>query len=700
MRRWIYALAVLLALVGLVLMLFVQSVEWGILRLARAAGVEHLELDVRSVGWGTIALANVRLGEGEPVRVDAVEAVWSRAGLAQGRLDRLRLDGLEVDGVWTPTGPSIPGLERDEPEEEPPALDQPVEPEPEADASLLPALPAREIELHDAEIVFTGPDGSLRIEADVNARGEGRIAASARGLVLRGVGEGLEAEWRLDLERDGDVLRFAAADGLRLRAERLDAAEGETPAGPATLSLETRGTLAWLDEEGQAELRLAPGDVDLVWTGAGSDDPLRLEGVTPAVIVNAAPSRGRIARLHLRAGGGSLALPAQELAAKDFDLDVRLRPGEPDAPPAGHARIARLVSRSDPPRFAPLRLDAALAPDDAAPRLVARVLPAGSDELLVSIDARGALAAGTAQVTLGPVDLGSLRRVVPVLGASLEAAAGLVQGEGTFGWSDAAFDADLRLRLENASIGYEGDTIEQIAGQLRLRGWPPATTAPQTLRAGRGVWGLPFTEGAIVFSLDAKQRLTIREAGASVAGGRLRASGVLDPAAEEQRLDVVLDGIDLGALFDLAEVEGLEVSGVVDGTLTGVLGAGGVRYEDGQLETRPGGGTIRYRPPGQPPVAYDEVDTTRVTRAALQNFRYEQLRGTLAGEAEGDLHIELRLDGANPDLYDGHPIRLDLNLNGPFLRLVRSYRAYEDPLGDPELQRQLEERRRGTGETR
>jgi hypothetical protein len=653
-RRWIYALAVLLALVGLVLILFVQSVEWGILRLARAAGVEHLDLDVRGVGWGSIALANVRLGEGEPVKVDAVEAVWSRGGLAQGRLDRLRLDGLEVDGVWTPTGPSIPGLERDEPEEEPPALDQPVEPEPEEDASRLPVLPAREIELHDAEIVFSGPDGSLRIEADVDARGEGRIAASARGLVLRGVGEGLEAEWRLALERDGDVLRFAADDGLRLRAERLDAAEGETPAGPVTLSFETRGSLAWLDEEGQAELRLAPGDLDLVWTGAGSDEPLRLNGVTPAVIASAEPGRGRIARLHLRAGGGSLALPTQELAAEDFDVDVRLRPGAADAPPAGHARVARLVSRSDPPRFAPLRLDAALAPDAAAPRLVARLLPAGSDELLVSIEARGAAAAGTAQVTLGPVDLGSLRRVLPLLGASLETAAGLVQGEGAFGWSDAALDADLRLRLDDAAIGYEGDTIEQITGEVRLTGWPPTTPRPQTLRAGRGVWGLPFTEGAIVFSLDAKQRLTIREGSAAVAGGRLRASGVLDPAAETQRLDVVLDGIDLGALL----------------------------------------------PPGQPPIAYDEVGTTSVTRAALQNFRYERLRGTLAGEAEGDLRIELRLDGANPDLYDGHPIRLDLNLNGPFLRLMRSYRTYEDPLGDPEVERQLEERRRGTGETR
>ena len=60
MRRWIYALAVLLALVGLALILFVETVEWGILRLARAAGVEHLDLDVRGVGWGSIALTDVQ----------------------------------------------------------------------------------------------------------------------------------------------------------------------------------------------------------------------------------------------------------------------------------------------------------------------------------------------------------------------------------------------------------------------------------------------------------------------------------------------------------------------------------------------------------------------------------------------------------------------------------------------------------------
>jgi hypothetical protein len=37
--------------------------------------------------------------------------------------------------------------------------------------------------------------------------------------------------------------------------------------------------------------------------------------------------------------------------------------------------------------------------------------------------------------------------------------------------------------------------------------------------------------------------------------------------------------------------------------------------------------------------------------------------------------LALRIEGANPDLYDGYPVKLDLNLRGPFLGMMRSSRT-------------------------
>jgi hypothetical protein len=122
-----------------------------------------------------------------------------------------------------------------------------------------------------------------------------------------------------------------------------------------------------------------------------------------------------------------------------------------------------------------------------------------------------------------------------------------------------------------------------------------------------------------------------------------------------------------------ADVGGLAGEGLVDGEVRAVLDEqGALRFEEGRFLARPEGGWIRYRPPGQAPISLEAPQGLDLARAALQNFRYQTLRGDLEGAAAGDMHISLQLQGANPDLYEGHPVLLDLNLNGPLLGLARS----------------------------
>ena len=57
---------------------------------------------------------------------------------------------------------------------------------------------------------------------------------------------------------------------------------------------------------------------------------------------------------------------------------------------------------------------------------------------------------------------------------------------------------------------------------------------------------------------------------------------------------------------------------------------------------------------------------------ALENFRYDQLRLTIDGRTDAEMDVGLHIKGANPDLYDGHPIELNLNLEGALANVLRS----------------------------
>ena len=56
---------------------------------------------------------------------------------------------------------------------------------------------------------------------------------------------------------------------------------------------------------------------------------------------------------------------------------------------------------------------------------------------------------------------------------------------------------------------------------------------------------------------------------------------------------------------------------------------------------------------------------------ALRDFRYESLSMTLNGETGGETEIGLRISGANPELYDGYPIALNVNVSGELYDLLR-----------------------------
>lgn len=145
---------------------------------------------------------------------------------------------------------------------------------------------------------------------------------------------------------------------------------------------------------------------------------------------------------------------------------------------------------------------------------------------------------------------------------------------------------------------------------------------------------------------------------------------------------ITMQGVDLAELSEQFLIEGLTVTGHLDGRVPIRLTEDTISIEEGVLETI-GAGVIRYvttlpmGPPGE-----GGVD---LLLSAVQNFHYERLRATLNGRTGEDLEVAIQLTGANPDLYDGYPIALNVNLSGALEEVLRSgFRsmAIADDAGD------------------
>ena len=98
-----------------------------------------------------------------------------------------------------------------------------------------------------------------------------------------------------------------------------------------------------------------------------------------------------------------------------------------------------------------------------------------------------------------------------------------------------------------------------------------------------------------------------------------------------------------------------------------------ITIEGGTLSGVPPGGVIRYLP--DTPPDEEDVSSVAIVRRALSNFEYETLTSDVDYSEGGDLKLQLRLTGRNPDMDEGRPIVLNLGVENNVPKMLRSLRA-------------------------
>jgi hypothetical protein len=227
----------------------------------------------------------------------------------------------------------------------------------------------------------------------------------------------------------------------------------------------------------------------------------------------------------------------------------------------------------------------------------------------------------------------------------------------------------LRARGEGitfTSSGFEvgGLGLSLDLSQLSPPAAPPGQTVSiETLRAGLDLGG-----GTLRFGLRPDGVLLIEPMDWRFHGGRLSSVARVDPSAERNELLVGVGEVDLASLVAALGRADLQATGRVSGELPLRIEGGRIFADGGRLTASEEGGLIRYGTAREPGSGGQGLG---LVLDALANFHYRRLEIGVDGELTGELKLAIRLEGSNPDVYEGYPFQVNLNLDGPLADLVK-----------------------------
>ncbi|NKB32917.1 MAG: hypothetical protein GKR91_07445 [Pseudomonadales bacterium] len=186
--------------------------------------------------------------------------------------------------------------------------------------------------------------------------------------------------------------------------------------------------------------------------------------------------------------------------------------------------------------------------------------------------------------------------------------------------------------------------------------------------------GLPIEEISWNFDFDtANSNYNLSNLDSQVLGGKIGVSEFnYDIEEQEQELEIVLTSLDLETIVALADYPGIDVNGLISGYLPISISGNSLTIEQGLVGALNPGGIIRYSPANPVPSSNPSV---QLVNDALSNYNYETMNTEVYYDENGDLRMEVQLQGINPDMNSGQPINLNVNITDNIPTLLRSLRA-------------------------
>ncbi|HNP35640.1 MAG TPA: YdbH domain-containing protein [Woeseiaceae bacterium] len=257
--------------------------------------------------------------------------------------------------------------------------------------------------------------------------------------------------------------------------------------------------------------------------------------------------------------------------------------------------------------------------------------------------------------------------------------AGELDAKGHFEWRNAGLEsAKLDLSFIDLAGKYEEIGASGISGSAPLRAEPGGVfyMGPADVRVALLDIGIPLTDLTATASWDsATNSADIDSLQLSLLGGKARLAPfryALDTQSAAATLH--LESVQLALIAELADFDDIGISGAISGQIPLTLHGTTITVSGGTLASDAPGGVIRYH------AGADSADTSGLGLAtrALSNMQYETLTSKVNYTTDGDLLLQMRLKGINPDYDPLQPVILNLGVENNIPELLRSLQATRD----------------------
>jgi hypothetical protein len=200
--------------------------------------------------------------------------------------------------------------------------------------------------------------------------------------------------------------------------------------------------------------------------------------------------------------------------------------------------------------------------------------------------------------------------------------------------------------------------------------------APSSLAIRLVDVGLPIENIAVAYALTpADKTVEVDSLSLDVLGGTIVADSFRFAAGKQNIIPLHAKSIQLQLMVDIAEFEDIEMDGAVSGELPVTIGKGSITIGDGRLTSDAPGGVIRYRSDdGSIDAVVPDGRMGFVTRM-LNNFEFDSLTSDVDYTEGGDLKLQMRMSGINPDYDPTQPIILNLGVENNVPQMLRSLQA-------------------------
>ncbi len=314
---------------------------------------------------------------------------------------------------------------------------------------------------------------------------------------------------------------------------------------------------------------------------------------------------------------------------------------------------------------------------------------------------------GTLHGMIGPVTFnnteGRLSKLVMGLPPSTDVVDGTFSVTVDASWSGGLGGATSGINLTSAAAEvvsqrlsghYSGYAVKGLSTRMALRMDGPDSVAMVELAS---ISAISIRSGIDISNLGARYQIRwrfldewpvidIQDFQCDVLGGTVTTPGLLVELNKPPfSTTLSLRNLNLAQILSMEPQQGLQGTGLLNGTVPMTITSTGVIVNDGLIEAQSPGGVLRYRSAPAPSTGTSESDRQlQLVQQALNNFHYSLLRVGVRYEETGMLNLSARLEGKNPDLKNTPPIHFNLTLQEHIPTLLKSLRLVDNIQGSIE----------------